>query len=103
MDDGFFRTSKGEWEIRKDPDAVLPYVFDWTDWLGADTLDSAQIIIADSATLALVGGYVIVDNTKVQITLTGGAARDRAKITCRILTTGGDIDDRSFYVRIAER
>lgn len=103
---GFYWTVDGEREIKKDPDAELRYVFDWTDWLGADTISQAAIAITDTdvdTPLAVDGVPTIVSGVKVQVRLTGGAVKDRAKVACKITTAAGDVDERTFFVRVVER
>lgn len=103
-DEGFYRTAGGEWEIEKDPTAELPYTFDFTDWLlGVETLATALIDISGSATMQVLEGPTIIDGKKVQTKIGGGTARDRARVTCTITTTGTLVDQRSFFVRVRDR
>jgi hypothetical protein len=111
--DGFYWTANKQQEIVKDPDAILDYTFPWADWLDTDTISSAAITIADSDTLALASssdhaqipaaGYTISGGNTVIVWLKGGAVRDRAAVTCAITTAGGRTDERTFYVRVAEK
>ncbi len=111
--DGFYWTADRRQEIVKDPDAILDYTFPWADWLDTDTISSVTITLADSATLALAShldhaqipsaGYTITGNNTVIVWLKGGAARDRASVSCAITTAGGRTDERTFYVRVAEK
>jgi hypothetical protein len=107
-----FRQVGGQWEIEKDPDAILDYTFDWSAWLDDDSISAASPAIADSDTMTLAdetdhasipsAGYSIVGDTVI-VWLKGGAARDRAAVTCTITTDGGRTDDRTVYVRVRER
>lgn len=85
--------------VTKDPDAVLDYLFDWSAWLGDDTIDSHDITAA--------GGITIDSSTDTDTTVTvwvsGGTADSRATATCRITTTGGRIDDRTMVLSVVER
>lgn len=110
--DGFYRTSDGAQEIRKDADAILDYTFPWSDWLDGDAIDSAEITIAGSETMDLASnldhasipaaGYVI-SGGSVVVWLKGGEVRDRAAVSCLITTTAGRTDERTFYVRVVQK
>lgn len=88
----------GPW-IEKDPDASLDYEFDWSAWLGEDNISSAVVQVSDGLTL----GSNSSTNTKVTVWLSGGSKGKTYTVTCRILTTGGRTDDRSFRVKVMER
>lgn len=90
--------------IDKDPDAVLDYPFDWSDYLApiADTIVSAVFVVDGTP-----GGLVVVsssnDATSATAIVSGGVLGQRERLTCRITTAGGRVDDRSVYLRIKER
>lgn len=107
VDTGFYETEAGEYEIEKDPNASLDYVFDWTRWLaGAKTISEAQILLenlSDTTPLSA-GAPTIVSGLKVQVRLSAGAVGDRSRVVCRITTTpGAEVDDRSAFVVIKQR
>lgn len=92
--------SKGRYTIKKDPNAVLDYSWDWTAWLDAipDTINSVTVT----------GQGINIDSTMVigkVVTsfISGGTIGDTAKATCHIVTTGGRQEDRSIYFNILER
>lgn len=76
----------------KDPQAVLDYVFDWSDWLGADT-------ITGTPTWAVPSGLTKDSQSNTTTTATaiisGGTAGDDYKIACKITTVGGRTDERT--------
>ncbi|MGV1048216.1 MAG: hypothetical protein ACOYD4_06805 [Solirubrobacterales bacterium] len=81
----------------KDPDATLDYTVDWSQWLGEDTIDVSDWVVAtglteDSATNT---------TTTATIWLTGGVPGQNYDVTNRITTTGGRVDDRTIRVRCA--
>lgn len=89
--------------ITKDPNAVLDYSWDWSEWLAplTDTILSFQIILGTGSTLAVdsslrVGGVVTAF-------LSGGTLGATESATCRIVTAGGRTDDRTIYLKIAQR
>ncbi len=86
--------------IKKDPEAVLDYTFDWTDWLAgiSDTIASRTVtgtgVTIDSSVLAtpLVTAWV-----------SGGTVGAIATVECKIVTAGGRTDERTIYLIIEER
>ena len=86
---------------KKDPHAVLDYLFDWEAYLTPVTDTIASV------TFILTGGLVEVSKantaTKATIFVSGGTAGTPATITCRITTAGGRIDDRTISLTIVER
>ncbi|CAB4154451.1 hypothetical protein UFOVP645_3 [uncultured Caudovirales phage] len=91
--------------IDKDPEAVLNYSFDWTDWLAGDTLStqtySIQTRTNDPAPLARVTSGIV--GNKTYIRLSGGQNDKTYLVTVKITTTGGFTDRRNFRVRVINR
>ena len=85
----------------KDPNAVLDYPISWAAWL-ADIVDTYA-----SHTIAVTGGLVVNSSSQaagvITPILSGGTVGATATFTIRIVTTGGRTDDRTFYLKIAER
>lgn len=83
--------------FRKDPDAVLDYVWDWSSWLAGDTITSHTVTAADGIT---VDSSTVADGA-VTVWLSGGVARTTYEVACRINTAGGRTDERTskFYVQ----
>lgn len=85
--------------IGKDPDAVLPYSIDWSDWLvSGDT-------IATSTWAAETGITVDSDSETTQVTtvvLSGGTVGETYRVRNRIVTANGYTDDRSIWVTVCE-
>ena len=83
--------------FRIDPDAKKDYVFDWSGFLGADTIDSYV--------LTPVGDVEIVNDSRTDTAVTvwvrevGDGAT--GSVTCHIVTAAGREDDRTmtFYGR----
>ncbi len=92
--------------IKKDPDGVLDYTFDWNDtddpWLAAGELITSRTITvasgitkdSDSETAG-----------KVSVILSGGSDGTTYKVSCRITTdaTIPRTDERSIYIQVGER
>lgn len=87
--------------IKKDPDAVLDYVFDWTDWLAplADVIVSVEWVPS--------AGITVVSSSNTSATATafasGGVVDADEFLTCRITTSGGRTDDRTIRFSITQR
>lgn len=85
---------------KKDPDAVLDWVWDWNEWLEV----GETISTSDFFTTV---GLVIDSDTKTTKTatvwLSGGSAGQVYQVTNRITTTSGRTDDRSITIRVTER
>ncbi len=93
--------------IDKDPDAILPYVFDWTDWLDGDTISNAEVLVSPSDGGGIVAVNVSHDDSKVTAWLRGGKIGVSYTVTCRVFPTLGAAqnmqDDRSILVRVKDR
>lgn len=88
----------------KDPDAKLPFTVDWSQWL-ANEGDTAA-----SATWMVPAGLVqestplpSLANGKATVWISGGTAGQDYLVTCRLVTTGGKIDDRTFRIKVIDR
>lgn len=88
--------------ILKDPNAVLDYTWDWTDWLAqiSDTI-SAYLVFSVDPDVTVASTNQI--SGLVTAFLSGGTIGETHQVTCRITTVGGRIDDRSIYLRIKQR
>ena len=85
---------------KKDPDAVLDWIFDWNDWLGETENISSATFIVDP-------GITVTDDSNTQKTatvwLSGGTEGQVYRVTCRVTTSEGRTDDRSFTLRCTNR
>lgn len=84
----------------KDPNAVLDYIIDWTEWLGiGDTIKTSTWTVptgltkdSDSKT-----------TTTATVWLSGGTAGQEYMVTNSIETISGRKEDRSFNIVVAQR
>jgi hypothetical protein len=87
-----------DWE--KDPDAVLDWIWDWSDWL-----DSGETITASVFTVS--AGLVLNSDTSSTTTatawLSGGTAGQPYSVANRITTSVGRIDERTITIRVTNR
>jgi hypothetical protein len=92
-------SASGKASIPKDPNAVLDYSVDLTDWLAGitDTLASHSVtgegVTIDSSAIA---------GDKVVAWISGGTAGETATATFRFTTAGGRTDDRTIYLKIKD-
>lgn len=87
----------------KDPDSTVDYTFDWTDWLGTDTILSATTIPDIASGVTVVGVPTWTGGKAVTCWLTGGTLGTTARVVCRITTTGGRTEDRTLALAIQQR
>lgn len=112
MTDGFRLSAAGDW-IEKDPAAVLNYGLCFDEYLQeGDTIATASWTVAvgltkvsDAVNVApmTVRGKERAAGTVALVRLSGGTAGQSYLVTCRITTDLGDVDDRSFTVRVKEK
>jgi hypothetical protein len=85
----------------KDPNAVLDYQWDWSDWLPTgDTIATADVSLST-------GNVVISSESNTTTTVTawvaGGTDQTESRLTARVVTAQGRTDDRSIILAIVER
>lgn len=87
-----------DWE--KDPQAVLEWIWDWSDWL-----DSGESITVSVMTVS--AGLVLDSSTNSTTTatawLSGGTAGQPYSVANRITTSVGRIDERTITIRVSNR
>lgn len=85
----------------KDPDAVLDWNFDWSNWLdGDEEIDVSTFIVSSGITVASSSNTA----TSATVWLSGGTA-GVYRVTNRVTTTSipARTDDRSITIRVKER
>lgn len=83
-----------------DPNAVLDYRVDWTQWLDSgETITAATWIVPDGLT----SSSESFDSVSATVWLAGGTVGQTYTVTNRVTTTAGRTDDRSFRVRVVNR
>jgi hypothetical protein len=83
----------------KDPDSKLDYQFDWSTYLGVDTIATSAWIVPSGITKVNDTN----DDTTTTIWLSGGTANTEYEVTNRITTATGRIVDRSMTILVKER
>ncbi len=94
--------------VLKDPDSTEPYGLNWEDWLadlGADVIlsDSTWTVSPDDDTLTLIDGGLIAGALSTQVRIADGILGHRYTVTNHIVTSDGNVDERSFKVLVQER
>jgi len=86
--------------FKKDPDAVLDFGFDWSDWLA-----SGETLTASTWTVpaGISEGANQRDGTSVLIWLSAGTAGESYLISCKIVTSDDRTDERSLTIMVEER
>jgi len=90
----------------KDPDSVLPFGFDWTNWLvTGDTVSTCVIAVTspsgDSAPIT--AGTPTVSGAVTSALLSAGTVGNAYTVRFRITTSNGYTDDRSIFIQVKER
>lgn len=84
----------------KDPSAVLDYVFDWSDWLATGEVISSHVITVDTG---LTKDSSSEASGIVTVWLSGGTAGTNYKVACKIVTSAGRTDERTMWIKVADR
>jgi hypothetical protein len=87
----------------KDPDAILDYVFDWSDWLETSETISDYTLTPTVAT----SGIAVDDDSetggKITAWVSGGLAGVTYSLTCHVVTSLGREDDRTMNFVVQDR
>ena len=86
-------------EYIKDPQAVLDYEIDWSEWLGSDTITFSSWTQPEGIT-RVTHSY---DTTSTKVWLSGGTVGDRYNVTNEIVTTQGRTDDRTITIIVEQK
>lgn len=88
-------------QIIKDPDAVLDYGFDWTKWLGSDTISESTWTA--SAGITKVTPEILPGGKITRVWVNGGTAGTDYTLTNRVVTAGGRTEERTMTLRCEQR
>jgi len=85
--------------LHKDPDDVLDYLWDWTEWLAneSDTISSSTFTVETGLTK----NSSTNTTTTATVWLSGGTAGEEYDVTNRIVTTGGRTKDETRRVVVS--
>lgn len=82
----------------KDPEAVKDYQWDWSDWLGTDTISTIEFTTSDEL---VVDSFTEADG-KITAWISGGIAKNPGMVSCKIITASSPnrTDKRSAIFEI---
>lgn len=83
----------------KDPNGILPYTVDWSEWLGTDTLATSAWTVPSDITQVTAS----LTTTTATIVLSGGTSGTSYQFVNRITTAAGLTDDRTIQINVLER
>lgn len=83
----------------KDPNAVLDYINDWSDWLVTDTIATSTWTVPTGITKDSSSNTT----TTATVWLSGGTAGVSYTVVNRIVTAAGRTEDRSVVLMVLER
>lgn len=86
-------------QVTKDPNAILDYRFDWSDWLNSDTIATSTWIAPDGITVQSESETT----TAATVWLSGGTLSRSYELVNRIVTAGGRTEDRTLIVHIQDK
>lgn len=85
--------------FEKDPNEVLDYSVNWTNWLGTDTISTSTWVVPTGIT----GGTESTTTVLATIWLSGGSTGSRYDLVNRIVTAGGRTADRTLSIDCRDR
>lgn len=88
-------------KFTQDPDEVLDYTVDWSDWLPAGDVITSATATGESG--LTVGATVSYTTTTTTVWLSGGAAGSEYDVSVHVVTAGGREGDRSITLQIKEK
>ena len=85
----------------KDPQAVLDWAFDWSNWLAtSEQISGTPTITVESG---LTKDSQSNTTNKVTVWLSGGTLGEVYRVSCRITTNQGRTDERTIGIRVTDR
>lgn len=80
----------------KDPDEVISFGVDWSEYLGAETVTSSNWTVPSGVTKV---GQTLVGK-QANVTISGGTLGTVNRITNRVTTSAGETVDQSIDIEI---
>jgi len=85
----------------KDPDAILDYAIDWSDWLATSETISSRTVSVESG---LIESSTDTESSGVvTMWLSGGTVGTTYSVACKIVTNAGRTDERTINIKVVER
>lgn len=86
-------------EFRKDPDAVLDYVVDWSEWLVDDTIDASEWTVPDG----IEKDSDTHTTTTATVWLSGGTLGATYTLVNHITTVAGREEDQTIRIKVRSK
>ncbi len=86
-------------KVTKDPEAILDYGFNWSDWLDADTIDTSTWSVDTGLTIDSESETTLITT----VWLSGGTPGKKYKAVNTITTAGGRTDERTLLVTVKNK
>lgn len=84
----------------KDPQANLFYTYDWSKWLGvSETITTSTWTVPSGLTKTNESSTT----TTAKVQISGGTVGQNYRVTNHIVTSIGQVDERSFQIHCEER
>ena len=97
----FTISASGKASIQKDPDAVLDYVFLFSDWLPAgDSIIGHQCVVVSGS--ATIDHSFVQEGAAVVAIISDGTVGETVEVRCSVFTLQGRVDIRRIYVKIKQ-
>jgi hypothetical protein len=91
------------YQVVKDPVAVLPYTFNWGDWLGDATITNSTWTPPENSDLVVEDQDVDLAKKKTVVWLSGGTVGSTYRVKNEITASDGRDDARSLMVLVRHR
>lgn len=89
-----------EQTFTKDPNAVLDYKFDWSDWLATSETISSYVVTVESG---LTKDSDSESSGMITIWLSGGTAYTAYTVACKITTNMSRTEERTILISCMDR
>jgi hypothetical protein len=103
---GYEQDAQGSW-IAKDPEATLTYSMEWAEWLPqSDTVTAVSYTLqvrANDPDPLIKDAQGVQSGHVTYVTLRGGQVGKVYTVTAQVTTDSGEVDRRSFRVKIENR
>lgn len=83
-------------KFTKDPDEILDYKFDWSDWLNGDTISTRTVTVASGLTKD--SDSITDTSTSVTVWLSGGSIGASYSVACKVVTAAGRTAERTVTI-----
>lgn len=87
---------------KKDPNEIVTYEIDWSNWLKGDTISTSDWLTLESSVSGITEDSSSNTDTTTTITLSGGSDGAKYSLTNQIVTAAGLKKERVLIVRVMD-